>query len=117
MYFERGWTYQVIILIIAIWELGRLNKGRHIFRFNPSVYLSYKLNAQSDLRVQGAYTEGVGALTDLLTSAVQNNIISASIGSGMLAQNKTLHLSTDYRFRLPTRDVVFQYGGHLYLPA
>ena len=80
------------------------------FRFNPSIYLSYKLNAQSYLRVQGAYTEGVGALTDLLTSAVQNNIISASIGSGMLAQNKTLHLSTDYRFRLPIEMWFFNTG-------
>ena len=80
------------------------------FRFNPSIYLSYKLNAQSDLRVQGAYTEGAGALTDLLTSAVQDNIISASIGSGILAQNKTLHLSTDYRFRLPIEMWFFNTG-------
>ena len=87
------------------------------FRFNPSIYLSYKLNAQSDLRVQGAYTEGVGALTDLLTSAVQNNIISASIGSGMLAQNKNSTSKYRLSFSVTYRDVVFQYGGHLYLPA
>ena len=80
----------------------------------PSLFFYYALSPRSILRLQGAYAETDGDLSDLLTAPIRNRLTSERRGLGLLARSRTLSARADYDFKLPL-EMLFCYVGASYV--
>ena len=87
---------------------------RNRWTASPSLYFYYALSPQSIVRLQGAYTEKDGDLSDLLTAPVRNRLTTERRGIGRLAHSRTLSVQANYDFKLPL-EMLFLYVGASYV--
>ena len=80
----------------------------------PSLYFYYALSPRSILRLQGAYTEKNGDLSDLLTAPIRSRLTLQRHGIGVLAHSRTLAVHANYDFKLPL-EMLFIYVGASYV--
>ena len=80
----------------------------------PSLYFYYALSPRSIVRLQGAYAETDGDLSDLLTAPVRNSLTTERRGLGLLARSHTLSAQANYDFKLPL-EMLFCYVGASYV--
>ena len=97
------------------------NRGSHPAAYRtgqwtaaPSLYFYYALSPRSIVRLQGAYAETDGDLSDLLTAPIRNRLTSERRGLGLLARSRTLSARADYDFKLPL-EMLFCYVGASYV--
>lgn len=69
----------------------------------PSVYCNYKVTSRSVLRTNIFYARTFGDILDFLKSPVRINDTSIKIGSGILADNKSLNATLHYDYKIPLK--------------
>lgn len=72
------------------------SSGSWYYSICPSMYCYYKLTSRSVLRTNLFYARTFGDILDFFKSPIRINDTSMKIGSGILADNKSLNASLHY---------------------
>ncbi len=84
-------------------RMTTLSSGSWYYSICPSVYCNYKLTSRSVLRTNIFYARTFGDILDFLKSPVRIDDTSIKIGSGILADNKSLNASLHYDYKIPLK--------------
>lgn len=79
------------------------SSGSWYYSICPSVYCNYKLTSRSVLRANIFYARTFGDILDFLKFPVRINDTSLKIGSGILADNKSLNATLHYDYNIPLK--------------
>lgn len=79
------------------------SSGSWYFSVCPSMYCNYKLTSRSVLRTNIFYARTFGDILDFLKSPVRIDDTSMKMGSGILADNKSLNASLHYNYKIPLK--------------
>ena len=79
------------------------SSGSWYFSVCPSMYCNYKLTSRSVLRTNIFYARTFGDILDFLKSPVRIDDTSMKMGSGILADNKSLNASLHYDYKIPLK--------------
>ena len=79
------------------------SSGSWYYSICPSMYCNYKLTSRSVLRTNLFYARTFGDILDFFKSPIRINDTSMKIGSGILADNKSLNASVHYDYKIPLK--------------
>lgn len=79
------------------------SSGSWYYSICPSMYCYYKLTSRSVLRTNLFYARTFGDILDFFKSPIRINDTSMKIGSGILADNKSLNASLHYDYKIPLK--------------
>ena len=84
-------------------HMSASSSGSWYYSICPSVYGNYKVTPRSVLRTNLFYARNFGDILDFLKAPVRINDTSLKIGSGILADNKSLNASLHYDYKIPLK--------------
>lgn len=84
-------------------NLESASSGSWFYSVCPSVYCNYKVTSRSVLRTNIFYARTFGDILDFLKTPVRFNDTSLKVGSGILADNKSLNASLHYDYKIPLK--------------
>lgn len=84
-------------------NLESASSGSWYYSVCPSVYCNYKVTSRSVLRTNIFYARTFGDILDFLKTPVRFNDTSLKVGSGILADNKSLNASLHYDYKIPLK--------------
>lgn len=84
-------------------HIAASSSGSWHYSICPSVYCNYKVTSRSVLRTNIFLARTFGDIQDFLKSPVRINDTSIKIGSGILADNKSLNASLHYDYKIPLK--------------
>ena len=83
--------------------MAAVSSGSWYYSICPSMYCNYKVSSRSVLRTNVFYARTFGDILDFLKSPVRINDISIKMGSGILADTKSLNATLHYDYKIPLK--------------
>lgn len=84
-------------------HMAAVSSGSWYYSICPSMYCNYKVSSRSVLRTNVFYARTFGDILDFLKSPVRINDISIKMGSGILADTKSLNATLHYDYKIPLK--------------
>ena len=81
-------------------HMAAVSSGPWYYSICPSMYCNYKVSSRSVLRTNVFYARTFGDILDFLKSPVRINDISIKMGSGILADTKSLNATLHYEYNI-----------------
>lgn len=71
------------------------------FLYSPSVAMKFILSPSSNIRLNGGASNSIGDATSFLVNPIQTSYRTASIASGILAENTAQSATLSYQYKMP----------------
>ena len=84
-------------------HMAAASSGSWYYSICPSLYCNYKVSSRSVLRTNIFYARTFGDILDFLKSPVRINDTSIKMGSGILADTKSLNATLHYDYKIPLK--------------